>query len=66
MALTEIQRANLRLGAANMSLSHGSKAQMEKDACLDMAQKIYNFAIGQEKAGNGLDHLTPAKSPMAR
>ena len=52
MALTGIEKANLRLKSAEIAIVNGTKVGLERDACLEAAEKIYRFAIGitEEKA----------------
>ena len=46
-SLTELQKADIRLKAMEIAFVNGTKAGMEKDACLEAARKIYKFAIGE-------------------
>jgi len=51
MALSEIEKANIKLKSAEIAIRSGTKVDMQKDACLEVAKKIYEFAIGTtEKA----------------
>lgn len=46
MALTDPQRADLRLRSAEIAVRFGTKVDLERDACLKAAEKIYKFAVG--------------------
>ena len=44
--LSDIEKANLRIKCADIAITNGTKVDMTKDACLEVAKKIYAFAIG--------------------
>lgn len=46
MALSELDKANIRLKSAEIAIRNGTKVGLERDACLEAAEKIYKFALG--------------------
>lgn len=49
--MTIYEIACLRRDCAKIAIENGTKQGIEKNACLDIAEKIYSFVIGEgEKA----------------
>ncbi len=45
--MTPHQKAQLRIECAKISFTTGSKVGMTKGECLEVAKKIYKFAVGE-------------------
>jgi len=52
-ALTELEKAEYRMRCVEVAVTHGTKMNMERDACLDAAKVIYKYVVG----------TTPKKAP---
>ena len=50
MALSERE---IRLKIAEIAIQNGTKVDMQKDACLEVAEKIYKFVMGTTEKAPG-------------
>lgn len=48
--LTSYQKAQLKIECARISFTTGSKVDIEKDGCMDVAKKIYKFVLEDKES----------------
>lgn len=56
--LTLLEKANLKLKCAEIAIVNGTRVDMSKDACMEVAKKIYAFALGTTKEAPNAEHGT--------
>lgn len=47
--MTPYEIARIKLECAKIAMDNGAKQGITKDACLDIARKIYCFVIGKDE-----------------